>query len=79
MKPLGNNQMMIIFAVPLERHLMYNDDVGLNDRVELLEYLKFLLRNEEQFLSSGWYSESDFYEEVFRTVKELAENLQGDE
>lgn len=55
------------------------DDEGLNDRVELLQYLKFLLRNEEQILSEGWYSESDFYEELFKTVKALAENLQRDE
>lgn len=55
------------------------DDEGLKDRVELLQYLKFLLRNEELILSDGWCSESDFYEDVFNTVKELAENLQRDE
>lgn len=55
------------------------DDEGLKDRVELLQYLKFLLRNEELILSEGWNSESDFYEEVFNTVKLLAKNLQRDE
>lgn len=55
------------------------DDEGLKDRVELLQYLKFLLRNEELILSEGWCSESDFYEEVFKTVMELSENLQRNE
>lgn len=57
---------------------MQIDDEGLKDRVELLQYLRFLLRNEESILFD-WCSESDFYEEVFKTVKELAENLQRDE
>lgn len=55
------------------------DDEGLKDRVELLQYLKFLLRNEELILLEGWCSESDFYEEVFKTVMELSENLQRNE
>lgn len=55
------------------------DDEGLKDRVELFQYLKFLLRNEELIILEDWCSESDFYEEVFQTVKQLAENLQRDE
>ena len=62
----------------LEGQSMQIDDEGLKDRVELLQYLRFLLRNEESILFD-WCSESDFYEEVFKTVKELAENLQRDE
>ena len=46
---------------------------GLNDREELLDYLRFLLRYEDELINDGWYSESDFYEEVFKTINRLSE------
>ena len=48
---------------------------GLNDREEMLDYLRFLFRNEKELIEDGWFSESEFFEEVYSTVVVLAEEL----
>lgn len=58
---------------------MIDNDEGLKDRKRILGELSSLLRFEEQLLQDGWYSESDFVDEVKRLVLELAELLQQDE
>ena len=58
---------------------MIDNDEGLKDRKRILGELSSLLRFEEQLLQDGWYSESDFADEVKRLVLELAELLQEDE
>ncbi|GAB6866380.1 MULTISPECIES: hypothetical protein [Bacteroidales] len=58
---------------------MIDNDEGLKDRKRILGELSSLLRFEEQLLQDGWYSESDFADEVKRLVLELAELLQQDE
>mgnify|MGYP001136125374 FL=1 len=58
---------------------MIDNDEGLKDRKRILSELSSLLRFEEQLLQDGWYSESDFADEVKRLVLELAELLQQDE
>ena len=45
---------------------------GLNDRVEILNELRFYLRHEQKLLSEGWLTESDFLEIVDRLIKEYA-------
>lgn len=45
---------------------------GLNDRVELLNELRFYLRHEKRLLQEGWMTESDFLEIVERIIKEYA-------
>ena len=57
---------------------MIDNDEGLKDRKRILGELSSLLRFEEQLLQDGWYSESDFADEVKRLVLELAELLQQD-
>lgn len=54
------------------------DDEGLKDREDALDYLRFLLRYEDKLID-GWLQESDFLEEVYSTVIQLAETLKGDE
>ena len=58
---------------------MIDNDEGQKDRKRILGELSSLLRFEEQLLQDGWYSESDFADEVKRLVLELAELLQQDE
>lgn len=58
---------------------MIDNDEGLKDRKRILGELSSLLRFEEQLLRDGWYSESDFADEVKRLVLELAKLLQQDE
>lgn len=58
---------------------MIDNDEGLKDRKRILGELSSLLRFEEQLLQDGWYSESDFADEVKRLVLELAKLLQQDE
>ena len=58
---------------------MIDNDEGLKDRKRILGELSSLLLFEEQLLQDGWYSESDFADEVKRLVLELAELLQQDE
>ncbi|MDE6127255.1 MAG: hypothetical protein K2G30_09910 [Muribaculaceae bacterium] len=48
---------------------------GLNDRVELLDQLRFYLRYEKQLLEEGWLTESDFFEIVEEIIREYAANL----
>lgn len=45
---------------------------GLNDRIEILNELRFYLRHEQQLLSEGWMSESDFLEIVESLIREYA-------
>lgn len=45
---------------------------GLNDRVELLDQLRFYLRYEKQLLEEGWLTESDFFEIVEEIIREYA-------
>lgn len=45
---------------------------GLNDRVEILNQLRFYLRHEERLLAEGWLSESDFLAIVEQLIKEYA-------
>lgn len=48
---------------------------GLNDRIELLNQLRFYLRNEQRLISEGWLSESDFLKIVEEIVREYASIL----
>ena len=52
---------------------------GLNDRVELLNELRFYLRNEQKLLSEGWMDESDFVKVVEEIVREYAAIILLDE
>ena len=45
---------------------------GLNDRVEILNELRFYLRHEQKLLSEGWMTESDFCEIVESLIREYA-------
>ena len=45
---------------------------GLNDRIEILNELRFYLRHEQRLLSEGWITESDFFEIVERLIREYA-------
>lgn len=45
---------------------------GLNDRVEILNELRFYLRHEQKLLSEGWLSESDFLQIVESLIREYA-------
>lgn len=45
---------------------------GLNDRVELLNELRFYLRNEQRLIEEGWLTESDFFEIVEEIIREYA-------
>ncbi|WP_370861379.1 hypothetical protein [Parabacteroides faecis] len=48
---------------------------GFKGREEMLDYLRFLFRNEKELIKDGWFSESEFFEEVYSTVVVLAEEL----
>ncbi len=61
--------MMINFAVSLTDMSSLK---GLNDRVELLNQLRFYLRYEKQLLAEGWLTESDFFEIVEEIIREYA-------
>ena len=52
---------------------------GLNDREEMLDYLRFLFRNEKELIEDEWFSESEFLEQVYSTVMMLANNLEKEE
>ena len=43
---------------------------GLNDRVEILNELRFYFRNEQKLLKEGWMSESDFFKTIETLIKE---------
>ena len=48
---------------------------GLNDRVEILNELRFYLRHEQKLLKEGWLTESDFMAIVDRLIREYAASL----
>ena len=48
---------------------------GLNDRIEILNELRFYLRHEKKLLSEGWITESDFLTIVESLIKEYAASL----
>lgn len=48
---------------------------GFKGREEMLDYLRFLFRNEKELIEDEWFSESEFFEEVYSTVVVLAEEL----
>ena len=48
---------------------------GFKGREEMLDYLRFLFRNEKELIEDGWFSESEFFEEVYSTVVVLAAEL----
>lgn len=48
---------------------------GFKGREEMIDYLRFLFRNEKELIEDGWFSESEFFEEVYSTVVVLAEEL----
>ncbi len=55
---------------------MFDMVEGLNDREEMLDHLRFLIRYEEEILNDGEiYSESEFYDELFSTIIMIAEDL----
>lgn len=58
---------------------MIDNDEGLKDREAIFNELKSLFRYEDQLLSGGWYSKSDFVEAIYKLVLELAEALQQSE
>lgn len=45
---------------------------GLNDRIEILNELRFYLRHEQKLLDEGWMTESDFFEIVESLIREYA-------
>lgn len=50
---------------------------GLNDREEMLDNLRFLIRYEEKILEDEMiFTKSEFYEELFSTIVMLADDLQ---
>lgn len=48
---------------------------GLNDRVEILNQLRFYFRYEQKLLDEGWMTESDFFEVVEQLIKEYVSIL----
>ena len=58
---------------------MFDNLEGLKDREELLHELKSLLRFEDNLKKEGWYSESDFADEIKKLILELAEILKQNE
>ena len=50
---------------------------GLNDREEMLDHLRFLIRYEEKILEDEmFFTKSEFYEELFNTILMIADDLQ---
>ncbi len=45
---------------------------GLNDRVELLEELRFYFRHEKELLHGGFMTESDFLKIIEAIIREYA-------
>jgi hypothetical protein len=55
---------------------MFDKVEGLNDREEMLDHLRFLIRYEEEILDDGEiFSESEFYDELFSTIIMIADDL----
>ncbi len=58
---------------------MFNKVEGLNDREEMPDHLRFLIRYEEEILDDGViFSESEFYEELYATILMIADDLRGE-
>lgn len=82
MQRIGKNQLMRIFLLQsfilIRKRLLTlpcpNKDMstlkGLNDRVEILNELRFYFRNEQKLLKEGWMSESDFFKTIETLIKE---------
>ena len=69
---LCNKQIVIIFAVCYDTE-MFDKVEGLNDREEMLDHLRFLIRYEKEILNDGTiFSESD---ELFSVIVMIAEEL----
>lgn len=49
---------------------MFNTLKGLKAREEMLDNLRFLFRYEDQLKQEGWYSDSEFFEEVVNVFLE---------
>ena len=72
---MRNKQNVIIFAVCYDTE-MFDKVEGLNDREEMLDHLRFLIRYEEQILDAGTiFSESEFYDELFSVIVMIADEL----
>jgi hypothetical protein len=55
---------------------MFDKVEGLNDREEMLDHLRFLIRYEKDILNDGIiFSESEFYDELFNTIIMIADEL----
>lgn len=49
---------------------------GLNDREEMLDNLRFLIRYEKEILKDEMiFTESEFYEELYATILMIADDL----
>jgi hypothetical protein len=72
---LCNKQNVIIFALCYDTE-MFDKVEGLNDREEMLDHLRFLIRYEKDILNDGIiFSESEFYDELFNTIIMIADEL----
>lgn len=72
---LFNKRNVIIFAVCYDTE-MFDKVEGLNDREEMLDHLRFLIRYEKQILDDGTiFSESEFYDELFSVIVMIADEL----
>lgn len=70
---MDNTQKVINFAVSYDKDM--STLKGLNDRVEILNMLRFYFRHELKLIEEGWISESDFSEIVERLIREYAASL----
>ena len=58
---------------------MFEKVEGLNDREEMLDHLRFLIRYEEKILEDEmFFTESEFYGELFSTILMIADDLRKD-
>lgn len=72
---MRNKQNVIIFALCYDTE-MFDKVEGLNDREEMLDHLRFLIRYEKDILNDGIiFSESEFYDELFNTIIMIADEL----
>ena len=51
---------------------------GFKGREEMLDYLRFLFRNEKELIEDGWFSESEFFEEAYSSVAVLAKEINNE-
>lgn len=72
---MQNKQNVIIFALCYDAE-MFDKVEGLNDREEMLDHLRFLIRYEKEILDDGTiFSESEFYDELFSVIIMIADDL----